>query len=101
MRMRIDRLFGALVLGGAALGCDGSAIPEGPESIEDGGVSDALLDANEFDASDPDAAEPDASEGIEPPEEGPMDCGFCPSEICCDSSGELREGMMCCWSTSC
>lgn len=96
-----QKLFQVLVVGGALLGvgCTPESMPE-PEPEEDAAVS---LDAG----SDPaDAGEAPADAGATPADAGePMECGFCPNEVCCETDEEgnssVREGLVCCWGTSC
>lgn len=89
--MDTKKLFHALVMGGALLaaGCES-------EDAADGGggqPEDATAPIADGRApSDVDAAPP-------------MECGFCPNEACCetaeDGTAREREGLVCCWGTSC
>lgn len=113
MDMDHRKLFNVLVIGGAMLGA--SCVEEPPGSGEDAGrepIVDAatpLGDGGEpiADAGDPSTDAGSAPDAATPGADGGelTDCGLCPNEVCCetDASGEshTREGMMCCWGTSC
>lgn len=93
------KLFRVLVIGGAVLGT-GCLEEEAPVATADAAVvSDASA---ALDAARP---TPTADAAAAPADAALTECGLCPNEICCetDESGasQLREGFMCCWSTSC
>lgn len=90
--MDTKKLFHALVMGGALLaaGCESEDAADGG-----GGQPD-------------DATAPVADGGVAPSDVDaapPMECGFCPNEACCetaeDGTAREREGLVCCWGTSC
>ncbi len=91
--MNHTKLFRVLVMGGAMLaaGCE----------TEDGGDDGVVGD----DASAPVDASPAVDAQAAASDGGAlMECGFCPNEECCvtDEDGtHEREGLMCCWGTSC
>lgn len=88
-----QKLFRVMVVGGALLvGCREEDLADaGDDRSSDSGAPQDVGAA-------PDVAAADG--GGEP-----MDCGLCPNTECCvtDGSGVAheREGMMCCWGTSC
>ena len=100
--MDCRKLFQVLVIGGAMLGCTESVqtLDSGPTNEGgDSSASDARAPAADSTvlAQDSDASVPTNGD--------PVDCGFCPNEVCCESdesgSSELRDGFVCCWGTSC
>lgn len=110
--MTNHKLFKVLVIGGALMGaaCDeptptrdagdppsSDAAPGGDSAVATSDGGDATVRSDATVPSDGATAQADAGEL--------MECGFCPNEHCCvtDDSGEshAREGMVCCWGTSC
>ena len=75
-----SKLFRVLVLGGAVLGA-GCVENASPTRDEDAAAHDGGADASL------------------------TECGFCPNAECCetDESGasHTRDGLVCCWGTSC
>ncbi len=90
------KLFRVLVIGGAVLGT-GCFEDDAPVATGDAAVVS--------DAGDTDQSTAIADAAPEAVDAALTECGFCPNEICCgtDESGasQLREGLVCCWSTSC
>lgn len=109
------KLFHVLVIGGALLGagCTDATPPEvARDDASTGDPADAaareLADAATAgdDAGPPSADAAPAGDASASADAGELvECGFCPNDACCetDESGasRTREGMMCCWSTSC
>lgn len=102
------KLFNVLVIGGALMG----AACDDPAPTHDAGeaqASDASPGGDSAVAASDGGGDATVarSDGSATPADGggPMDCGFCPNEHCCvtDESGEshARDGMVCCWGTSC
>lgn len=93
--MNHGKLFRVLVMGGAmwAAGCETND-EDGPIAGDD--ASPPAVDAAPVTA---DAQAPSSDAGAL------TECGFCPNEECCvtddEGSSHTREGMMCCWGTSC
>ena len=115
--MKVKKLFRVLVIGGsmitASAGCDAetgnpSTMPGDGSLMMTALDSGSLSDAASLSMSDHDAASPmtaqDAGSTPSATDAGAMEC-FCPSEECCETNaaGEsvVREGMTCCWSSSC
>ncbi len=115
--MKIEKLFKVLVVSGSMITA-GSACDTGPEPVtaNDAGsiiMADgaALMDAAQVaDATtmppDTDAANmmTPSDAGSEGGDAGLMEC-FCPSEDCCETdetgASVVRDGFICCWSSSC
>lgn len=105
--MKTNKLFSVLVLGGAmlGLGCredsvtvDAAAPPlDAAHTLADAAASSDGGAAAEAGSTASDAA---ATGDV-----GPMNGGFCPNSIGCDTGpdGRSRErpGFMCCWGTHC
>lgn len=90
--MDVKRLFGVLVLGGAALGCD-DVSPGSDAAVADATMADAVrVDSSTMGDSSADAGAVDAG--------GEDALVFCPTEEACDAEN-VRPGFVCCWGTSC
>lgn len=108
--MEYAKLWRVLVIGGAMLGmgCRQEAAP--PATDAGGELSDAATGTDAATGQDA-AAMPgqDAAVGVDAggadAGDAPVQCGICPNEECCvtDEMGtsSVREGMICCWGTSC
>ncbi|MCA9667772.1 MAG: hypothetical protein KC503_19365 [Myxococcales bacterium] len=115
--MRIRKLFGVLVLGGASLGlaCGDDAGGK-PTTDTTGGRADVVLVQKDKGIADTVAkdssvvvdAKPAADAPPTPGGDGSLDSasedaqngGFCPNDVACEN-GKLKKGFYCCWSTSC
>ena len=115
------KLFNVLVIGGALMGagCDDPApardagetaasdaapASDATAASDAAGARDSAIAVSDGGGDDATVARSDAS--ATPADGGElMECGFCPNEHCCvtDESGEshARDGMECCWGTSC
>lgn len=95
--MDTKKLFHALVIGGALLaaGCESETSRE-PDAATPEDARAPLADAALADTGVP---SPNAGDA------GLMECGFCPNEECCetaeDGTSRERDGLVCCWGTSC
>lgn len=95
-----QKLFRVMVVGGALLvGCREEELADaGGDLGPDSGSADEDVGAAPEDAG--------VTTDVAATEAGgePINCGICPNTECCvtDASGaHERDGMMCCWGTSC
>ena len=92
--MDTKKLFAALVLS-SSLACTQS---EREPANADAGSSPEDAESAPDTASPPMAPASDA--GPQTPTDELQNCGFCPTEECCDD-GVLLDGFECCWNSSC